>query len=112
MFDTGVTQLGSIDIGEAGGSLSSTFGLGFTYENFIAPSDGFLLVEVAACNPQGGSGCSTPTLGEGGGGRQYAVAPYTVTLSPNASVPEPSTLGGVGIGLSAIALAWRRRRAS
>ena len=108
LLNSGLTTLGAIDIGEAG-SLGSALVSGRTFENFVAPSDGNLLVEITACLGSGGSGCSAK-FGEGS--VAYPVAPYAVTLSPNSSVPEPSTFGAVGLGLGAIALAWRRRRTS
>jgi hypothetical protein len=57
---------------------------------FTSPGDGNVVVDVfTACDCDGG--------------------PYTLTLSPD-SIPEPSTLAGVGLGLTGIAVAWRRRR--
>jgi len=83
-FTSGPTTLGNMDIGEAAGSP--------LLQNFIAPADGDVVVKLFP-NHEGG-------LANGG---------YSVGLS--AGTPEPATLGGVGLGLGAIALAWRRRRA-
>lgn len=83
------TPLGTLDIGEAGGNPVTN--------TFTAPSDGNLLVDVKfACTE-----CGFPltTWAEN-------PDPYTVSLAP-----EPGTLGAIGLGLGAVALAWRRRRA-
>ncbi len=59
---------------------------------FNAPGDGNVIVEALQ--------------GEGN------PNDFTVNLTGNgASTPEPATVGVVGIGLGAVALAWRRRRA-
>ncbi len=61
--------------------------------NFTAPSDGNVVVDMF-------------TFSEGDHGN------YTDTLTQNSgTVPEPATFGGAALGLGAIALAWRRRRA-
>ena len=70
---------------------------------FNSPGDGNVVVELLATH--------TPNFGvegsiEAGGGGNYKVS-----LTQNdTSAPEPSTLGGAALGLTGIALAWRRRR--
>lgn len=81
--DTNIAQF-ALEIGEAGGNPLS--------QVFTAPSDGDVVVEVFQDFENG-------------------VQDFTVTLSQNSSgVPEPSTFAGVGMGLGALGLAWRRRR--
>lgn len=66
---------------------------------FTAPADGNLVVEAKDFQETG-------------------LQTYTVSLNQNetgpveggSTVPEPSTLAGVGLGLGALSLAWRRRR--
>lgn len=61
--------------------------------NFTAPADGNVVVDMFL-------------FGEGDKGN------FTDTLTQNSgTVPEPATFGGAALGLGAIALAWRRRRA-
>jgi hypothetical protein len=87
------TQLGRIlDPSENGGVDSMSIN---------APADGNLVAEVFAFNEHGGD-------------------PFQLNISVNrveggpveggSKVPEPSTVGGVGLGLGSLALAWRRRR--
>jgi hypothetical protein len=85
------TYFANLDLGENGGNPATT-------PVFSAPSDGNLVVELYSFKEDGGF-------------------PYTVTLATTnvegggSTVPEPSTIGGVGFGLGTLALAWRRRQA-
>lgn len=65
--------------------------------SIVAPLDGILVVNTTQIGP----------TGEEGG----AVGQYEVALSTNqtSTVPEPSTMAGVGLAAAAM-LAWRRRR--
>jgi hypothetical protein len=90
-------QLGTnLDIGEAGTSPVSQI--------FTAPVDGNLLVEVFIGKGEG-EGAARPLA-------QNPPQGFAVSLANNSSTPEPATIGAVGLGLGAIAFAWRRRRAS
>lgn len=93
-YNTSNGSLGSLDIGEAGG--------GIVTNTFTAPSDGNLVVDVSFADC---SGCLSAWTSN--------ADPYTVTLTGElgSATPEPGTVGAVGVGLGAVALAWRRRRA-
>jgi hypothetical protein len=90
-FNSSLTSLGSLDIGEFGGFPGSNL--------FVVPGDGQLLVDVQF------------HTGESGNLPAWTSKLDSYQVSIGSATPEPGTLGAVGVGLGAIALAWRRRRA-
>jgi hypothetical protein len=90
--DSMPSALGGLDPGEKGGTDSTTL---------TAPADGNLVVNMYSIDEGGGQAF------------QVNIAANRVETGPvegGSTVPEPSTMGGVGLGLGALALAWHRRR--
>ena len=82
-----------LDLGESAG--------GTAFSSLSAPADGKLVVEMFS--------------GLEGGGEPFQVnlTQNPVEMGPvegGSTVPEPSTIAGVGLGLGAFTLAWRRKR--
>ena len=73
-------------VGPAAFSSGSDANLGPT----LVPADGNLIVGITTTGSEG-------------------AAPYTITLNAQQSVPEPGTLGSVGLALAG-AFLWRRKR--
>ena len=82
LFDTSNNSLGTGSLEGGGAALVGT-----------VPGDGRIRTQIASCN------CFNDT------------GAYEVDLTASADVPEPATLGTVGLALAG-GLAWRRRRRS
>lgn len=94
------------------GSLEVAFGgIGAVF-NGTVPSDGKLVVDVFLEQEESQPGTAfVPSVVPNFQTPSQESPAYIVNLStPTSGVPEPATLGGVGLALTAGAVAWNRRR--